>query len=134
MPSTLINHGDGNDGDDDTDHDGADDAIDHDDDHDDDIDDDGDHDGADDAIDHDDDDHDDIDDDGDAGENIDHNHNGGFPPWSPPVEVRTLSIAVSSNAIPLKWKWSSARRLKTQMLPIFTRSANSFHLSGLIMP
>ena len=111
MPSTLINHGDGNDGDDDTDHDGADDAIDHDDDHD-----------------------DDIDDDGDAGENIDHNHNGGFPPWSPPVEVRTLSIAVSSNAIPLKWKWSSARRLKTQMLPIFTRSANSFHLSGLIMP
>ena len=25
-------------------------------------------------------------------------------------------------------------QVKTQMLPIFTRSANSFHLSGLIMP
>ena len=99
MPSTLINHGYGNAGDDDTDQDGSDDVFYHD--------------GGDDDI------------DGDSGENIDHNHNGGFPPW-PPVETRTLSIAVPSNAIPLKWKWSSARRLNTQMLPIFTRSANCF--------
>ena len=45
---------------------------------------------------------DDTDHDGDDGEAIDHNHNGVFPPWPPPVEVRTLSIAVPSNAIPLK--------------------------------